>query len=218
MYPVIRVINPNSNDSVTAGISEALEPLRLADGPRLECITLSDGPFGVESQADVSMVEPLIVDYIKADAEAAAFIIACYSDPGLALCREATDRPVYGIAECAMATALSRGQSFGVIAILSQSIPRHIRHMRERLLHNHCAGERALELTVAEVENSSDTYEKMLEVGTKLRDKDGAEVIIMGCAGMAKYRDTLEKSLGVPVIDPTIAAAGMAINTVLVAN
>jgi len=218
MYPVIRVINPNSNDAVTAGISEALEPLRLADGPRLECITLSDGPFGVESQADVSMVEPLIVDYIKADAEAAAFIIACYSDPGLALCREATDRPVYGIAECAMATALSRGQSFGVIAILSQSIPRHIRHMRERLLHNHCAGERALELTVAEVENSSDTYEKMLEVGTKLRDKDGAEVIIMGCAGMAKYRDTLEKSLGVPVIDPTIAAAGMAINTVLLAN
>ena len=218
MYPVIRVINPNSNDAVTAGISEALEPLRLADGPRLECITLSDGPFGVESQADVSMVEPLIVDYIKADAEAAAFIIACYSDPGLALCREATDRPVFGIAECAMATALSRGQSFGVIAILSQSIPRHIRHMRERLLHNHCAGERALELTVAEVENSSDTYEKLLEVGTKLRDKDGAEVIIMGCAGMAKYRDTLEKSLGVPVIDPTIAAAGMAINTVLVAN
>ena len=140
MYPVIRVINPNSNDAVTAGISEALEPLRLADGPRLECITLSDGPFGVESQADVSMVEPLIVDYIKADAEAAAFIIACYSDPGLALCREATDRPVFGIAECAMATALSRGQSFGVIAILSQSIPRHIRHMRERLLHNHCAG------------------------------------------------------------------------------
>jgi Asp/Glu/hydantoin racemase len=90
--------------------------------------------------------------------------------------------------------------------------------MRERLLHNHCVGERALELTVAEVENSNDTYEKMLEVGTELRDKDGAEVIIMGCAGMAKYREALEKLLGVPVIDPTIAAAGMAINTVLLAN
>ncbi len=218
MYPVIRVINPNSNDAVTAGISEALEPLRLINGPRLECITLSDGPFGVESQADVSMVEPLIVDYIRDDTEAAAFIIACYSDPGLALCREITDRPVFGIAECAMLAALSRGQSFGVIAILNQSIPRHLRHMRERLLHNHCAGERALELTVAEVENSSNTYEKMLGVGSKLRDKDGADVIIMGCAGMAKYRDTLEKSLGVPVIDPTIAAAGMAINTILVAS
>ena len=218
MSPVIRVINPNSNDAVTSGISEALEPLRLAGGPHLECITLSDGPFGVESQADVSKVEPLIVDSIRADTEASAFIIACYSDPGLALCREETDRPVFGIAECAMLTALSRGQSFGVIAILSQSIPRHIRHMRERLLHNHCVGERALELTVAEVENSNDTYEKMLEVGTELRDKDGAEVIIMGCAGMAKYREALEKLLGVPVIDPTIAAAGMAINTVLLAN
>ena len=40
----------------------------------------------------------------------------------------------------------------------------------------------------------------------------------MGCAGMAKYREALEKLLEVPVIDPTIAAAGMAINTVLLAN
>ena len=218
MTSTIRVINPNSNPAVTAGMSSALEALRTAEGPKLECVTLDGGPFGIESQADVSRVEPLLANFVKTDDEAAAFIIGCYSDPGLALCRETTHRPVFGIAECAMLTALTRAMSFGVIAILSKSISRHLKHMRERLLHNHCAGERAIELTVAEVESGSETFEKMENVGRDLRDLDGAEAIIMGCAGMAKHRIALERSLGIPVIDPTQAAAGMAINTVQLAN
>ena len=217
MTATIRVINPNSNPDVTSGMSHALEPLRTPEGPRLECVTLDGGPFGIESQADVSRVEPLLADLVKADNEAAAFIIGCYSDPGLALCRETTKRPVFGIAECAMLTALTRAMSFGVIAIMSKSISRHLRHMRERLLHNHCAGERPLELTVAEVESGSKTFEKMEKIGRELRDLDGAEVIIMGCAGMAKHRVALEKSLGIPVVDPTQAAAGMAISTIQLA-
>ncbi len=218
MTATIRVINPNSNPDVTSGMSHALEPLRTSGGPRLDCVTLDGGPFGIESQADVSRVEPLLADLVKADNEAAAFIIGCYSDPGLALCRETTKRPVFGIAECALLTALTRAQSFGVIAIMSKSIPRHTRHMRERLLHNHCAGERALELTVAEVESGTSTFQKMKRVGKELRDIDGAGSIIMGCAGMAKHRVGLEKSLGVPVIDPTQAAAGMAIAAVQLAE
>ena len=90
--------------------------------------------------------------------------------------------------------------------------------MRERLLHNHCAGERALELTVAEVESGTSTFQKMKKVGMELRDIDGAGSIIMGCAGMAKHRVGLEKSLGVPVIDPTQAAVGMAIAAVQLAE
>ena len=90
--------------------------------------------------------------------------------------------------------------------------------MRERLLHNHCAGERALELTVAEVESGTSTFQKMKKVGKELRDIDGAGSIIMGCAGMAKHRVGLEKSLGVPVIDPTQAAVGMAIAAVQLAE
>ena len=218
MTATIRVINPNSNPDVTSGMSHALEPLRTSEGPNLDCVTLDGGPFGIESQADVSRVEPLLADLVKADNEAAAFIIGCYSDPGLALCRETTKRPVFGIAECALLTALTRAQSFGVIAIMSKSIPRHTRHMRERLLHNHCAGERALELTVAEVESGTSTFQKMKKVGMELRDIDGAGSIIMGCAGMAKHRIGLENSLGVPVIDPTQAAAGMAIAAVQLAE
>ncbi len=214
MTHTIRVINPNSNTAVTTSMSEALASLRMAGGPTVECITLEGGPFGIESQADVSAVEPLLATYVEADQSAAAFVIACYSDPGLALCRETTDRPVFGIAECAILTSLTRASSFGVISIASASIPRHMRHLRERLLHPLCAGDRPLELSVAEVESGTGTFDRMVAVGQELRDQDGAGCIVMGCAGMAKYRIPLEDSLGIPVIDPVQAAVGMAITAV----
>ena len=211
---LIRIINPNSNTRVTDAMSAALEPLRMTGGPRLDCVTLEQGPPGVESQAHVSQVEPLLARRIESDNEADAFVIACYSDPGLHLCRELTTRPVFGIAECAVLTAMTRGSSFGVISILQNSVARHLRHLRERRLEHLCAGDRPLGLSVAQVESGDSTYERMLAVGTQLRDDDGAEVLIMGCAGMARFREPLQDALDVPVIDPAQAAASMAIGAV----
>ena len=211
---LIRIINPNSNARVTDAMSAALEPLRMTGGPRLECVTLEQGPPGIESQAHVSQVEPLLAHWIESDNEADAFVIACYSDPGLHLCRELTTRPVFGIAECAILTAMTRGSCFGVISILQNSVARHLRHLRERRLEHLCAGDRPLGLSVAEVEGGDSTYERMLAVGKQLRDDDDAQVLIMGCAGMAKFREPLQDALEVPVIDPVQAAASMAIGAV----
>ena len=213
---LIRIINPNSNTAVTNAMSTALESLRMADGPRLDCVTLEQGPPGIESQAHVSQVEPLLAQHIESDKEADAFVIACYSDPGLHLCRELTTRPVFGIAECAILTAMTRGSSFGVISILHNSVARHMRHLRERRLEHLCAGDRPLGLTVAQVESGDSTYERMLAVGTQLRDEDGAQVLIMGCASMARHREPLQEALQMPVIDPAQAAVSMAVGTISV--
>ncbi len=213
----ILVVNPNSNDAVTRGIDAALEPLRFAEGPEIACMTLAEGPFGVETQEDVESVTLPLARLVRERNDAAAFIIACYSDPGIHVCREATDRPVFGIAECGVLTALSRGERFGVLAIKDRSIPRHIRYLRQMGLMDRLAGERALGLSVAETASGTSTLDRMTEVGTELRDKDGANAIVMGCAGMAAHRKALEERLGVPVIDPTQAAVSMAIGTVALA-
>ncbi|RAI00475.1 Asp/Glu racemase [Acuticoccus sediminis] len=211
------MVNPNSNDAVTRGIDAALEPLRFAEGPEIACMTLAEGPFGVETQEDVESVTLPLARLVRERNDAAAFIIACYSDPGIHVCREATDRPVFGIAECGVLTALSRGERFGVLAIKDRSIPRHIRYLRQMGLMDRLAGERALGLSVAETASGTSTLDRMTEVGTELRDKDGANAIVMGCAGMAAHRKALEERLGVPVIDPTQAAVSMAIGTVALA-
>ncbi len=216
--PHILVINPNSNEAVTRGIEDALRPLVFSEGPEIRCRTLAEGPFGIESQADVDGVAIPLRRLFEGDNEAAAFVIACYSDPGLHVCREGTSRPVFGIAECGILTALARAERFGVIAIASRSIARHTRYLRQMGLTDRLAGERPLEMSVAETASGGGTLDRMIAVGTELRDRDGAGAIVMGCAGMARHRLPLEQALGVPVIDPTQAAVTMALGAVHLAH
>lgn len=211
----ILVINPNSNEAVTKGLDDALQHIRFSGGPEIVCCTLKEGPFGIETQEHVEIVTLPLMRLVGAAKDADAFVIACYSDPGLHLCREATGRPVFGINEAGVLTALARGDRFGVIAIKQRSIRRHVRYMRQMGLLDRLAGERPLEMSVAETATGDKTLAKMIEIGRELRDADGAEVIVMGCAGMARHRGPLEVELGIPVIDPTQAAVAIALGSVV---
>jgi Asp/Glu/hydantoin racemase len=213
----VLVINPNSNRNVTAGIDAAVAPMRAAGGPEIECATLAEGPPGIETQAHVeSVVQPLARAVAARDNDCDAFVIACFSDPGLYAAREATKKPVLGIAECGLLTALTLGERFGIIAILPRSVPRHLRYVGARGLEARFAGDRPIGLTVAELSDDSRTLARMIEVGKELKDRDGADVLVMGCAGMARYRDRLAEAVGLPVVEPTQAAVGMAVARVQV--
>jgi|TARA_R110000751_G_scaffold306731_1_gene426039 allantoin racemase len=208
----ILVINPNSSTSVTASVDAALAPLRFSDGPKIECHTLTNAPSGIQSEADIMHVMPLLSTFIHThEAQAAGFIIACFSDPGLAMAREATKLPVFGIGESAMLIALTRGQRVGVVAIQPTSISRHMRAWGAMGILSRLAGERALGLNVGELTDERKTWIRLLETGQKLRDEDGANVVVLGCAGLAHHRLQLEQTLGLPVVDPCTAAGGMAL-------
>ena len=142
------------------------------------------------------------------------FVIACFGDPGLHALRDQTALPVLGIQEAAVMTALTLGQRFGVIAILPGSIPRHLRAFGAMGVLDRLAGDRALGLGVAELSEPGRSLTAMIETGHRLRDEDGANVLIMGCAGMADYRDTLEAETGLPVVEPCQAAAAMALGQI----
>lgn len=214
--PRILVINPNSNEMVTEGLRQALAPLAFTEGPEILCESLREGPAGIETQEHVESVTLPLRRRVEAANDVDAFVIACYSDPGLHVAREGTQSPVFGIAECGVLTALTRADRFGVIAIKSRSIPRHIRYLRQMGLMDRLAGERPLEMSVAESASGEGTLARMIAIGTELKELDGAGAIVMGCAGMARHRRPLEDALGVPVIDPTQAAVAMAIGTIMV--
>jgi allantoin racemase len=211
----IIVINPNSTEAVTKGIDTAMEPLRIPGGPPIECLTLAEGPPGIESQRDADGVIAPLCRLISAhDAEAAAFVIACFSDPGLHAARETTTKPVLGIAECGILTALTLGQRFGVISILKNSVARHLRYYGAMGVTGRLAGDLPIGLGVVELTQENRTFQRMAEIGATLRDVHGADVLVMGCAGMARYRSRLADELGIPIVEPTQAAAAMAIGRV----
>lgn len=215
----ILVINPNSTQAVTDGIDRALDPLRLAGGPVFECVTLAEGPPGIQTQRDVDgVIAPLSKLIASRDHDCDGFVIACYSDPGLHSAREVTRKPVLGISECGVLTALTLGHRFGVLAILAGSIPRHLRYLGAMGVMDRLAAELPVGLQVTELADAGRTRERLIATGRQLVNDHGAHVVVMGCAGMAQYRKALEDAIGVPVVEPTQAAAGMALARVRLAG
>lgn len=211
----IVVINPNSTEKVTQAIDRALCPLRMTGGPDIDCVTLAEGPPGIETQADVeSVIAPICSVVRSCHKNAGGFVIACYSDPGLHAAREATTHPVFGIAECAMLTALTKGERFGLISILESGVQRHLRYIRQLGLTGRFAGEMPIGVGVAELDNESVVLRRMIESGACLRDEHGADVLIFGCAGMADYRNRVAENVGLPVVEPSQAAVMMAIGAI----
>jgi Asp/Glu/hydantoin racemase len=204
------IINPNSSQTVTDGIDRAVAPLR-GFGINIRCLTLAEGPMGIESQRDADLTIAPMLRLASAQTDAAGFVIACFGDPGLHALRDQTALPVVGIQEAAVMTALTLGQRFGVIAILPASIPRHLRAFGAMGVLDRLAGDRALGLGVADLADPDKSLSAMIATGKRLRDEDGANVLIMGCAGMSQYRDILACETGLPVVEPSQAAAAMAL-------
>ena len=215
MNSSVYIINPNSSQTVTAAIDAAVAPLRSTDGPDLVCLSLADGPPGIQSQRDVDgVIMPILRKASELEESAGAFVIACFSDPGLHALREQSRRRVFGIAECGVLNALTLGQRFGVIAILPTSVPRHLRYFGAMGVMDRFAADLSIGLGVAELSDEGKTLGRMIEVGRTLRAVHGADVLVMGCAGMARYRAALEEAVGIPVVEPTQAAVAMAVGHV----
>lgn len=208
--PRVLVINPNSTEAVTAAMDRALDPLRFEGGPNVECVTLAEGPPGIETQEDIDAVVAPICQRIVND-PAEAYVIACFSDPGLAAAREATPKPVYGIAESAMAVSLTHGARFGFLSILDSSIARHARAVRAAGLDERFAGDVAIGVGVTGLAGGADVLDRLIASGKRLISEHGAGVLVLGCAGMASYRQPLADALRVTVVDPTQAAVTLAI-------
>ena len=212
------VINPNSTKAVTEGINAALHPLRFSDGPQFDCITIEEGPKGIATQRQVDdVVAPICKAITKESNSADAFVIACFSDPGLYSAREVTNKPVFGIGTSSFAQATLVGERFGIIAILEQSTVRQRRAVRLMGLESRYAGSLPIGVGAEELEGDK-VRDRMVTVGQTLIETHGADVLIMGCAGMACYRTYIERALGVPVIDPSQAAAIQAMAAVRLAR
>ena len=205
----ILVINPNSNESVTLGLQRSIH--QTPDSVQVDFCTLQDGPFGIESDADIARVEPLVAARVQAETRRDAFVIACYSDPGLALCRQRVAKPVFGMQQSALETAAGNNRRFGVLALSDESIRRHLIYIEKLGFTAQLAAELALDISVDQAANDPGTLNKITSRGRELIDQFGAEVLVLGCAGMAAYRQPAEDLLKVPVVEPTQAALNLAI-------
>ena len=205
----ILVINPNSSETCSEGISTTLAPFRRAGGPAIDVVTLKEGPPAIYSWRDWhAVVEPMcrLVERTVAD----AYVIACASDPGIEAVRTTTARPVLGIFRSAVAAAVVRAERFGVIALVESSKARHRLGLRAMGLEERLAGEVALNLPMETLLDPDAARAALIAAGQELAAM-GAETLILGCTGMAHHRAAVRDAVRLPVIEPTQAAVGLAL-------
>lgn len=207
----ILLINPNSNDLVTQKLIHSLRVNNIKGRSEIKCITLDRGPFGIETTSDIKLVIPMIMQTIEKNLSSFdAFVIACYSDPGLLECKKVFSKPIFGIHESAVKLSTRYKLNFGVIALSEDSIERHRLYINTLGLELHYVGEEALNISVNEAVSNKNTLNKIILSGKKLIKNNHAEIIILGCAGMSAHRAATEQQLRIKVVDPVQASIVMA--------
>lgn len=211
----IVVVNPNSTESCTAAIDRAAAPFRR-NGVEIVAETVAAGPPSVASMADYALAQgPLVAHVAARNADVDAIVVACFSDPALPAVQEVSGRPCFGLGEAGMLAALQRGVRFGIVALAAASVARQQRRVGELGLLARYAGSRPVALAVPELADPDRTMDAMIEAGRRLVAEDGADVLVMGCAGMADYRAALAAAVGAPVVEPTQAAIANALGAAL---
>jgi allantoin racemase len=214
--PRILVVNPNSSESCTQGIEAALSGFRAPGLPGLEVVSLPGGPPAIVTWRDWYAVAGPLCAFVEAH-PAAAYVIACVSDPGVEAVRTVTRAPVLGPLRSAVAAALARADRFGIIAMAEASLPRQRRALSAMGVEARLAGHVPLNLGMEVLTNPVAPRAALCEAGRRLAEA-GAEAVILGCAGMAGHRAAVEAACGLPVIEPCQAAAALAIQAVVAAR
>lgn len=205
----ILVVNPNTTRSMTDKAVEAARAVAAA-GTKIVAATARMGPASIEGHYDGALAVPGLLSEIAVAQGIDAAVIACFDDTGLDAARSLAHFPVVGLCESALVTAGFLARRFTVVTTLERS-----RVLLEDLTRRYGFGGRArvraADIPVLELEDpASGALSKLRRQIEIALVEDGAEAIVLGCAGMADLAHALQQQYGVPVIDGVSAAVKQA--------
>ena len=204
----IYVINPNTSHRLTEHIRRELERIKRPDTV-LTVENPTHGPGSIESAYDEVLAGPEILELVrKANAEGYdAILLACFADPALDAAREISRIPVIGIEEATLHVAAMLGHKFSILTSSARRVATRELHVRLRNVEHAFASAPVLSMSVPEMDADPEkAIARSIELARRAIEEDGAEVIILGCAGLAGYAEEIARRCGIVVLDPTAVA------------
>lgn len=201
-----------SNDRHLKSLAEMYEK-QVRPGTEVEVVGLTKGPETIEYHYDEEFAKiPLLEEVQKAEEEGFdAVLISCTGDPGLYACREIVDIPVIGLGQAELLMCAMLGGRICTITPGSPAMTRDL--VKSYGLENSVVSVMSMPLSVSELEDKEKAKKAALELARKSILEDGAEVIMLDCAGFRGLMHELQKELPVPVVGPEV---GILIAEVLV--
>ncbi len=208
----ILFLNPVGVPDYDQFFAQSLRPW-MQPGTELHVASLppEDGCFNhLEYRAYEGRVTSGIVRAARAGAVEGfdAMVIGCFYDPALHDAREisgtmAVTAPC--IASCEIAVSLAN--RFGIIVGRPKWVPQMRATVHEYGYGDRLTGFYSVNMNVIEFQHDhAETERRLLEAGRRAVEEDYAEALILGCTMEIGFHRKLEDALGVPVIDPSIAA------------
>ena len=208
----LRVINPNTSQSMTALIARTAQAA-AATGTQIDAVQPSFGAPAIEGHHDDVWAAAGVTEQVRAGEAAGAdgHIIACFGDPGLDAARELASGPVIGIAEAAFHAASLLATGFSIVTTLTRTcvIAEHL--VLQYGFERRCRGIHGTDIAVLDLEDpASNAYARILACAEQALARDRSGAVVLGCAGMADLCASLQQRLNVPVIDGVAVAVKLA--------
>ncbi|MFK3823380.1 aspartate/glutamate racemase family protein [Pseudomonas yamanorum] len=209
----ILVVNVNTTESITEAIAKQA---RAVASPGTEIVGLTPffGAESVEGNFESYLAAIAVMDRVMAyDKPFDAVIQAGYGEHGREGLQELLNVPVVDITEAAASTAMFLGHAYSVVTTLDRTVPLIEDRLKLAGLYQRCASVRASGMAVLELELEEDPLRAMEAIVRQAElaiSEDKAEVICLGCGGMAGLDDQIRYRTGVPVVDGVTAAVTIA--------
>ncbi len=204
----IKLINPNTTARMTQAMDRCAKEV-ASRGTEIISVSASMGPRSIEGYYDEALASLALLQEIKTGEtqHIDAYVIACFGDPALYAARELATGPVIGIAEAAMHAASVIAPSFSVVTTLQRTCGMAW-HLAERYgMTRFCKNVRATDVAVLDLDiPGSAARTIIIDECRRALDEDGAESIVLGCAGMAEFCHEVEDAIGAPVIEGVTTA------------
>ena len=207
----ILVVNVNTTESMTEGIARVARQAASA-GTEIIGLTPEFGAESCEGNVESHLAALGVMDAVlKYPGEFDAVIQAGYGEHGREGLQELLDVPVIDITEAGAALAMFLGRRFSVVTTLDRTVPLIEDRLLLAGLDSHCVSVRASGMAVLELEeNPQGAIETITDQAAEAVERDRAEVIVLGCGGMAELGETITRRASVPVVDGVAAAVRMA--------
>ncbi len=205
------MVNVNTTESMTASIA-AQARRAAAAGTEIVPLTPRFGPESVEGNFESYLAAVAVMDRVTSyDQPYDAVIQAGYGEHGREGLQELLDVPVVDITEAAAGLALYLGHRYSVVTTLDRAVPMIENRLLLAGLDRRCASVRSSGIPVLELESDPErAVEAIVEQAERAVRDDHAEVICLGCGGMAELEARIRDRTGVPVVDGVAAAVTVA--------
>ena len=179
-----------------------------SEGTHVDVVSLDTGPGSIENRVAEATAVPQVVKRVRElYRDYDGIIVNCCLDVGVDVIRSIIDTPTIGPCQASLALASVMGKRIGIVTVSKTAIELFEELVIKYRMEKRVVSIRGIDISVPEIEEDIGRTVELLREEIDGAVKDGADVVILGCTGLAGLAREVQKYFSIPILDPAACAA-----------